>query len=565
MTFPERFANSVFDFRPTGTSADHVAIHGFIAAIEARPDRTGTINIIDNGKEPVLDPAAVGGATFKSYYANIHWRAERPNGTRFINDSNFSFIPGGWHKIHDGDLGPTAAGIFAGTWAGAANPGAATLTSVSMPGYTLVKGDHVYITADNPLATEPHNTGGQQRPGECRQVTRVVGSTVELNKPLNSVYTTNPQVFRYRAWTGSWDGIIPHCTTTRTDSVQRPFIQACRVKDYRVYNSFAEKASGYWNFHLHQDTKVAGVTMLDVPNQFNDYGLLFGAGDSFSVQHCHFEKVRHGVTTGGIEIGLNVYGNTDGVVQDCTGKIINDGVNAYVMFDTHPSGGVVTYRRCHVTSCGNLNKVHYAFSGRSAGMIIEDCSAEGSDQYNLSGVRPMGPGYEVIRFRGRKLYRGVIFGPGNHNEYHNGLTVDDIDLKDVQSTGILIWNQVNGAGAVNNVRINGGEFVNVAFQPGSINVEADPQAAPNNKSLKRAAITIFAGSGHRIRGANLPLINGGTGSYLYAIDATALAPAALSVRQCDLSGYGSGELGITADSTGSVAFNSAYAAHNSHD
>jgi hypothetical protein len=218
-----------------------------------------------------------------------------------------------------------------------------------------------------------------------------------------------------------------------------------------------------------------------------------------------------------------------------------------------------------VTSAGNLNRIHYAFSGRSGGVVIEDCSAEGSNQYNLTGVRPMGPSYEVTRFRGRKLYRGVSFGPGNHNEYWDGLTVNNVDLQDCQSTGVLIWSQIGGAGVPNNVRINGGQFRNVCFQPGTINREPDPQNPPISHTLKRAAITVMAGSGHRIRDAELPLINGGTGSYLFAADVLSLAPAAISFRQCDLSGYGAGELGITADGAGSITFNGAYGSHNSRD
>lgn len=563
-----------YDFRPTGVaSEDQTKLFELIDAIALLPqDKQYRIFIRDTGK-PIAFTSTLG--QVKPFYANIDFVAQNPREQVLLNDGLLTLQPGGYFSFHDGSTPPAAAGVTFGTWTGG-YPGTNQLTGVSMSGAALAEGDFVYITSEDKLPCEPHISGGENRPAEVRRITRVVGNVAEIDVPLDARHSISPRVIRFKAWRGGWFGIRPTCTTKITSgSTQHPWLQGSRTYGYKLEDYDAELSCGYPNFHIAHSLAISDIKVRDIVQQFNDYGVLVGTSCNAKVLRCEFEKVRHAFTTGGWQFGSNIYGCYGITVESCIQNLVGDGVNAYACFDTHPGVGPVIFDRCGVRCTAKDNKTHIAFGGRSPGVVLKNCWATGnvgnyqggseSGGHNLIGVRPMAADWRVDDFNGEKLFVGIQFGPGNHNEYWDGLTINNPSLRETWTTGILIWKQQGGAGVPNNVKINRGTFDRVARVTNTVNINVNPDSgtAAINRAIKRAAISIWGGSGHRIKDADIPFDAAGN---QYSVDVGDLPVSAVSLLGNNMTGYSAGTIGVTSDvGGGSATFDSFYGARNTHD
>jgi hypothetical protein len=254
-----------------------------------------------------------------------------------------------------------------------ASTGALVLPVASTTG--IAAGDYFLLGSTTPFNSATLGTPANNNKGEVVHVKSVdSGTQLTVWEPLRDTYLTSATASLYAITHTVGGGIRDlRITDSQPDTHKMGFVEVQHARGITV-DGFHARYSGGAALVLDNvvDSTVTDSSFSeqkdDTSNGWFGYGInISNSCEGITVDSCHFERVRHGVTTTGGGGGrMGVARNV--VVSNCTARACTAPA-----FDTHPDGDAVTFVGNTINGCGHAGIQLRSPNSHAIGNVITYC------------------------------------------------------------------------------------------------------------------------------------------------------------------------------------------------
>lgn len=516
---------ATYDIWPTGTGS--VDTPAFESLVRSLPVGTGgTVRVMDNGSSLVLDPAysvagTSGGVKVSASFLGVI-EVDKP--FRLIGETRNSHVTlktvatsVGAYRIVWGDT----TNWYTSASRVAIDPTPAGSISISgWPANYLKRGDWVLMSStDNVPNVSPHNSlyGGTQKPGELKHVAYVANINGVDHAFLDGAtiddMITSPTIIKLSLLSdcgienltvGSGRSLSSESSFESGSAIILAF-DVQRTIGFRVFDvTIDDTTAGALRINTSANVMIEGYNGLGVPDNSVDYGVIAMSVNGFTFRDSVWHNSRHVFTTGGNQL-TNVY--------DRAGTPLNvfvHNVTAYQAgsrnsdiltgFDSHAEGYGVVFDSCRVFAGGSALVRQCGFGGRSRNSVYRNCSFV-DKRRAATGRRNEGYAF-VISGANTVIDGGYVEGaaigvqPRTFNTgpsptftplFQHNMRISNVHFEDVWGTTLFAEYANDGLLMDNCSMRNSATWMSGSGETGV------PQ-------FVRAAIQIYAGTGHKIRG-----------------------------------------------------------------
>lgn len=497
----------------------------FESLLRAIPVTGGTIRVMDNAKSLKLSPdySVAGSSGNVTILADYRGAPIINKPFRLIGESKHSHIT----LMPKGTV-PTLVNAYYLVWgnttnyyiAGASSQNIDPVTQgwPSIQGYPagyLKRGDWILVSSNNPIQNvSPHHSknGGKQFPGELRRVSYIESGThAFLDGVLIDQYDLFPFIVKLpmladcgiaNLTIGSGRNLANESEFENASSITLAFDVQGTV-GFRVENvTIDDTTAGALRVNMSAETVIEGFDSYGVRDSSVDYGVIAMTVNGLTFRDSAWHGSRHVFTTGGNTAanGIDRYGTPENVFVHNVTQYQASSVNNDVLtgFDSHAEGYGVTFDSCRVFAGGYPTTRAHGFGGRSRNMVFRNCSF--FDHRGSAGRRNEGYAY-VICSHNATIEGGRIEGAAIGVQMRTYNASDPAETIPIYQHECRISNvqfeDVWGSPVLSEVPINGITVDNCSIKNCSSHMSGTGETGPQ---YTRAAVTLYGGTGHKIRG-----------------------------------------------------------------